>query len=46
MKSIPIKPTSQSEFQNKKSTDHTDPNELRPFLEDLMRRYDKIAIEL
>ncbi|CAD8208726.1 unnamed protein product [Paramecium octaurelia] len=46
MKVIPIKPTSQSEFQNKKSTDHLDPNELRPFLEDLMRRYDKMAIEL
>ncbi|CAK62719.1 unnamed protein product (macronuclear) [Paramecium tetraurelia] len=46
MKVIPIKPTSQSEFQNKKSADHLDPNELRPFLEDLMRRYDKMALEL
>ncbi|CAD8124086.1 unnamed protein product [Paramecium sonneborni] len=46
MQSIPIKPTYQSEFQNRKSTDFLDPNELRPFLEDLMHRYDKMVAEL
>ncbi|CAD8118507.1 unnamed protein product [Paramecium sonneborni] len=46
IKVIPIKPTSQSEFKNRNSTDNLNPNELKPFLEDLMHRYDKMAVEL